>query len=315
MTVHDEAARVIPDNLTVEQGKLRLPQKLHAIAIIVIPTIGTLAAIILAFQIGISILDVILFLGLYILTILGISVGYHRHFSHRSFNAATPVRVFLGICGSMAAQGSISYWVSNHRRHHQYTDVPGDIHSPYYDDSRKLGKKEGFFHSHMGWTFDHQLTNPILFAKDLYRDPVVRKLNQLYYAWVLLGLALPAVIGGLATQSWMGALTGFLWGGMARLMLSYHSVNAIDSVTHIFGFQLFETHDHSRNNVWIVLPTLGEGWHNNHHAFPSSARFGFKWWQFDPGWLFIQFLGKLGLAWHINEPAPESIEEKQFAPK
>jgi len=297
-------------DLSVEQGALRTPQKIHAAAIVVVPTIGLIAAVALAAGVGMSMLDIGLFVGMFAVTSLGITVGFHRHFSHRSFKAITPVRVILGICGSMAGQGAITYWVSNHRRHHQYTDKPGDIHSPYFKGDRPIGGIHGFWHSHMGWTFAHRLTNPLIFAKDLYRDRSVVIVNQLYLLWVLLGLLIPFAVGGLLTQTWIGSINGLLWGGLVRMFFTYHATNGIDSVTHLFGFQAFETHDHSTNNLWMVLPTLGEGWHNNHHAFPNSAIFGLKWWQFDPGGMLIRALEKPGWVWDVNFPTLDMIEQK-----
>ena len=146
--------------ITVEQGPLRTPQRIHALAIVVLPALGLVAALVLALRVGVTALDMVLLAGMFVLTILGISVGYHRHFSHRSFEARRPLRVLLGICGSMAGQGSLTYWVSNHRRHHHYADRPGDIHSPYYRENERLGFLAGFWNSHMGLTFEHQLTNP-----------------------------------------------------------------------------------------------------------------------------------------------------------
>lgn len=300
-----------PADLTLEQGRLRLPQKIHAVAIAVVPLIGTVAAIVMAFTVGVSALDMILLAVMYIITMMGISVGYHRLFSHRSFKAATPVRVALAIAGSMAAQGSVVYWVSNHRRHHQYTDVPGDIHSPYVRDEDRLGFLEGFWHSHMGWTFEHKMTNALMFAKDLYRDPVIARVNRLYFLWVFLGLAIPAAIGGALTQSWTGALGGFLWGGLVRMFLCYHFTNGIDSVTHIFGRQQYETGDHSTNNAVWAMPTMGEGWHNNHHAFPSSAVFGLEWWQLDPGAWLLAGLRRLGLVWDVQTPTEAQLAARR----
>lgn len=297
-------------DLSVEQGTLRTAQKIHAVAIVVVPAIGLIAAVALATRVGVSLLDIGLFVGMFAVTIMGISVGFHRHFTHRSFKAITPVRVILGICGSMAGQGSVTYWVSNHRRHHQYTDRPGDIHSPYIKDDRPIEGIHGFWHSHMGWTFAHRLTNPLIFAKDLYRDKAVVMVNQLYFLWVFLGLLIPFVVGGIVTQTWIGAISGLLWGGLVRLFFTYHVVNGIDSVTHLFGSQAFETHDHSTNNLWMVLPTMGEGWHNNHHAFPNSAIFGLKWWQFDPGGMLIRALEKAGWVWDVNLPTLDMIEQK-----
>lgn len=301
----------VPDNVTVDQGFLRGPQKWHAIAISILPLVGTLLAIGLAVTNGMSALDIALFIGMYAVTMLGISVGYHRHFSHRAFKAKTPVRVALAAAGSMAAQGSLSYWVANHRRHHQYTDRPGDIHSPYYDEQRELGVVEGFWHSHMGWTFGHRMTNSLTFAKDIYRDPAIASANRLYYAWVALGLVVPALIGGLVSQSFYGALTGFLWGGLARMFFCYHFTNGIDSVTHIFGTRPFKTHDYSTNNVFWAIPTMGEGWHNNHHAFPSSVAFGLRWWQIDMGAWLVRGLQALRLAWDVNAATPAMIAAKE----
>src|SRR5262249_9248216 len=208
---------------------------------------------------------------------------------------------------------SLTYWVSNHRRHHHYADRPGDIHSPYYREDQPIAGLRGFWNAHMGWTFEHQLTNPLVFAKDLYRDPVIARVNQLYLLWVLVGLLLPSAVGGLVTGSGTGALTGFLWGGLVRLFFTYHFTNAIDSVNHIFGRRIFDTGDWSTNNVWMVMPTMGEGWHNNHHAFPSSAVFGFRWWQVDPGGLLIRAWERLGWAWGLQVPTAQAIAEKAAA--
>jgi stearoyl-CoA desaturase (delta-9 desaturase) len=305
------SAAPVPENVTVEQGFLRGPQKWHAIAISVVPAIGTVAAIWLAVLYGMTVTDIVLVVVMYAITMLGISVGYHRHFSHRAFKAVTPVRVALAAAGSMAAQGSVSYWVANHRRHHQYTDRPGDIHSPYWDENKELGAVEGFWHSHMGWTFGHRMTNTVTFAKDIYREPAIAMANKLYYVWAILGFVVPTLIGGLASMSWYGALTGFLWGGLVRMFLCYHFTNGIDSVTHIFGRRPFTTHDHSRNNAFWALPTMGEGWHNNHHAFPSSAIFGLTWWQVDVGAWLLRGLEKLGLVWDLHVATPEMIAARK----
>jgi stearoyl-CoA desaturase (delta-9 desaturase) len=301
----------LPENITVDGEILRTAQKIHAVAIVLLPTLGLLAAVVLAFRYGMTAVDLALFAGMSVLTMVGISVGYHRHFSHRAFQATQPIRVLLAVLGSAAAQGSLVYWVANHRRHHQYTDRPGDIHSPYVEGVKPLGKLEGFWHSHMGWTFDHEITNPVVFAKDLYRDRVMSRVNGLYLLWVLLGLLIPLILGGMITGTVRGALTGFLWGGLARMFAIYHVTNAIDSVTHIFGSRPFETGDHSTNNAWLALPTLGESWHNNHHAFPYSAVFSLRWWQLDLGSLLILGLRRVGWAWDVRVPAPEMVEAKR----
>jgi stearoyl-CoA desaturase (delta-9 desaturase) len=297
-------------SITIEHGSLRRFQKVHAVAIVVLPALGLAAGLAMAWRVGLTTLDLALFVGMFVLTMLGISAGYHRHFSHRSFRANRPVRVFLGICGSMAAQGSVSYWVSNHRRHHHYADRPGDLHSPYYAEERRLGWVEGFWHAHMGWTFNHDMTNPLVFGRDLYRDRAIARVSQLYLAWVALGLAIPFALGGLLSGTWTGAVSGLLWGGFARMFFCYHFTNGIDSVTHIFGRRPFVTQDYSTNNAWMALPTMGEGWHNNHHAFPSSAIFGFRWWQIDPGAWLIRGFEKAGWAWDVQLPPPNAVAQK-----
>lgn len=295
----------IENNYLEGRSSLKTFQFLHATAIIVIPLTGLIAAVALSFRFGISLLEIGLLLSMYVLTVAGITVGFHRHFSHGAFSANMPVRVVLAILGSMAAQGSLIYWVSNHRRHHQYTDQAGDPHSPYCDGEQSLSGGRGFWHAHMGWTFNHAITNSTLYAKDLIRDPIISRVNKLYYLWVVLGLLIPTVIGGVVTRSWPGALSGFLWGGLVRLFLSYHAVNGIDSVTHIFGRRPYLSNDYSVNNAWMGFITLGEGWHNNHHTFPNSAMIGLEWWQIDIGSWLIQILAKLGWVWDVKIPSAE----------
>ncbi len=308
----DPARRVPPpENITVDQGALLLPQRIHATLIIVLPTAATVAALWLWYRNGVTATDIWLGVGFYIFTMLGITLGYHRLFSHRSFKSTKVVRLILAAAGMMAAQGSVVYWVSNHRRHHQYTDLPGDVHSPYIRDEGDMDIVTGFWHSHIGWSFGHKMTNALLFAKDLYRDPLIAWANKLYFFWVFLGIALPALIGGVISQSWYGALTGMLWGGGVRMFLTYHFVNGIDSVTHIFGNQPFKSDDHSVNNAVWALPTLGEGWHNNHHAFPTSAFFGIEWYQIDPGAWVLRALQAIGQVWDLQKPTDEMIATRR----
>ena len=201
--------------------------------------------------------------------------------------------------------------MSNHRRHHQFSDRPGDPHSPYYIQTEKINPTRGLWHAQIGWTFTHDITNTFLFAKDLIQDSVISKINQLYYIWVLLGLLIPTVIGGMFTGTSMGLLTGFLWGGCVRLFLSYHFTNSINSITHLYGSRTFDTREQSTNNIWLIIPTFGEAWHNNHHAFTNSAKFGLQWWQVDLGYWIIHMLEVLGLAWDVKAPTPEMIEAKK----
>ena len=256
-------------------------------------------------------MEIGLLVSLYILTLVGISVGFHRLFSHSTFQAHVAVKILLAILGSMACQGPLIYWVSNHRRHHQYSDKPGDPHSPYYIEEEAIDPILGLWHAQVGWTFTHEITNTFLFAKDLLRDSVISKVNQLYYFWVLLGLVIPTVLGGILTGTSMGLLSGFLWGGCIRLFLSYHFTNSINSITHLYGKRPFDTKEQSTNNICLAIPTIGEAWHNNHHAFPNSAKFGLQWWQVDLGYWVIRTLEVFGLAWDVKAPTAGMIEAKK----
>lgn len=298
-------------NITVKGDRLKNQQFVHALVINLIPLVGTIAAIAIGLRSGIGILEIGLLISLYSLTFIGITVGFHRLFAHSAFQTHPAIEIMLAILGSMACQGPLIYWVSNHRRHHQFSDRPGDPHSPYYIQTEKINPIRGLWHAQIGWTFTHDLTNTFLFAKDLIQDSVISKINQLYYIWVLLGLFIPTVIGGMFTGTSVGLLTGFLWGGCVRLFLSYHFTNSINSITHLYGSRAFDTREQSTNNIWLAIPTCGEAWHNNHHAFTNSAKFGLQWWQVDLGYWIIHMLEVFGLAWDVKTPTPEMIEAKK----
>jgi stearoyl-CoA desaturase (delta-9 desaturase) len=305
--------RVPPPGITIDNPEMQALQRRIALLTIVLPALGTGAAIASLWWRPITGVDVTLLVGMYVATCLGVTVGFHRLFSHRSFRAVPGLRVALGILGSMAAQGNLVYWVATHRRHHQYSEGEGDPHSPYQIDGRPLGRLRGLWHSHIGWMLDSDMTNPVRFAKDLIRDPQIARVNALYFTWVGLGLALPAAIGGLVTWSWSGALGGFLWGGVVRMFLVHHAMWTSGSTAHILGARPFATRDMSTNNPILAVPNLGEAWHNNHHAFPSSALFGLYWWQVDIGGLFIRACAALGWASDIRFPTREMVEAKRGA--
>ena len=301
----------VTPRITVTSDAFRSTQLIHAIGIVLLPLIGTVCALFFAFQVRFGIMEIVLFAVLYALSILGITAGYHRLFAHRAYTTKPAIRFLFGVLGSMAAQGPVTYWVSNHRRHHRFSDRNGDPHSPHVTGAHTTTGLPGFLHAHMGWTLDPEITNTVVFAKDLLRDPVATRLNRTYYLWVALGLAMPFTIGGILTHSWAGAVSGLLWGGFVRLFISYHATNSINSITHLFGSRPFDTPEKSRNNAWLVLPTLGEGLHNNHHAFPRSALFGYRWWHFDIGSWVILLMERLGLAWQVHKPHASAIAAKR----
>jgi stearoyl-CoA desaturase (Delta-9 desaturase) len=251
--------------------------------------------------------DLVVLAVTYALTGVGVTVGFHRLLTHRSFKTSAALKALLAALGSAAIEGPVIEWVSNHRKHHQYSDQPGDPHSPHVDrGSGWSGAVHGLFHAHVGWIFaGGALADEERYAKDLIADPVVRFIDRTFVVWVLAGLAFPFTLGYALTGSLVGGLMGLLWGGAVRIVCLHHATFSINSLCHYFGKRGYETHDQSRNNVWLALPTLGEAWHNNHHAFPTSARHGLRWWQLDPsGWL-IGAMERVGLVWDVVRIAPE----------
>ena len=283
----------------------------------VAPALGLIIAIILLFQGYGGPVEFGVTAVMYIATMTGIVVGFHRHFTHRAFKTKTFIRVTLAILGSMAFQGPVIWWVATHRRHHQISDQPGDPHSPHMHGKSFFQQCQGLFHAHMGWLFKSSSMRALgwsRFAPDLYKDEAILKVHMWYFYWLFLGFAIPAVAGGILTSSWTGVWLGALWGGLVRIFFSSHFFWGLNSICHFFGARPFNNPgEHSKNNFWFALPTLGEGWHNNHHAFPSSALIGLKWWQVDPGGRFIRTLEIFGLAWDVKVPTARMIEAKEKA--
>jgi stearoyl-CoA desaturase (delta-9 desaturase) len=272
--------------------------------LVLVPLVGFVAAVVLAWRTGIGAVEIGALAAMYALTTSAVTVGFHRHLAHRAFRTTLVTRMILAIAGSMAAQGPVIYWAANHRRHHVHADQPGDPHSPHVNGPRPYGRLRGLFHAHVGWLFAHDMTDCAHYVPDLLRDTVLVKINRLYLVWVALGLALPALVAGLLTGTARGALAGFLWGGLVRIFVLQHATFSINSICHAFGRRSFPTRDHSTNNVWLALISFGEAWHNNHHAFPRSARFGLRWWQVDVGAALIRGLELIGLAWNVRRATP-----------
>jgi stearoyl-CoA desaturase (Delta-9 desaturase) len=262
-----------------------------AIITIVLPFLGVLAAALPKWSHGTGAAEIASCAIMYVLTFVGIEVGFHRHFAHRSFSAARPVRIILAGLGSMALQGSLVWWAGVHRVHHAKADRSGDPHSPL----------EGLLHAHVGWLF-RNLDPPgwRQRASSLFRDDVARKATRTYYLWALGGFLLPAIGVAVAKHSWEGLMLGLLWGGLVRIFLVNHFVWSINSICHRFGSRRYPTRDQSRNNALLSLPSLGFSWHNNHHAYPGSAVNSHQWWQLDLCGLLILGLQSLGLAWDVG---------------
>lgn len=280
-------------------------QRKHFLLFDVLPVAGVVLAIALAFYRPVSAVDIGLFIAFWALTGIGISVGYHRYFTHRAFKAKPMVGVLLTVLGSMAGQGALLSWVAMHRRHHELSDQPGDPHSPNLHGPGVTAAIKGLVHSHFTWMKEHDYPNVAYYAPDLLRDPLVARTARHYYSWVVLGLLLPAVLGGVLSQSWWGALTGFVWGGAVRMFVVGHIIWSINSLLHRFGTRPYQSRDFSRNGGVFGLVTFGEAWHNNHHAFPESPSFGLQWSVFDPGYWVIRGLSLAGLAWDLRVPTAQ----------
>ncbi len=259
--------------------------------------------------------DLIVFGIVYFLTGFGITIGFHRLLTHRSFKTHPWLRGVFAALGSAAIEGPVVSWVADHRKHHACSDQEGDPHSPHVGHGVGWkGALKGFFHAHLGWIFIHtQRGNKERFAPDLLADPVVSFVNRTFFLWAVVGLAVPFGLG-VAIGGDIGAgLTGLLWGGAVRIFLLHHVTYSINSLCHIFGRQTFETADESRNLAWLAVPTMGEAWHNNHHAFPTSAVHGLGRWQIDLSGLVISGLEKAGLIWDVVRISPERQATKALA--
>jgi stearoyl-CoA desaturase (Delta-9 desaturase) len=269
-------------------------QKSIILAVVIIPLVGTVVAMRLLWERAVHWPDVILLLALYTITALGVTAGYHRMLTHRSFVAHPAIKALFLIAGSMAVEGPAISWAADHTRHHAYSDQDGDPHSPMVS----------FFHAHIGWMWDHNPSDPAVYCKHLLKDRLVVAISKTFLVWATLGLVIPFAIGGLV-GGWSGALTGFVWGGLVRVFLAHHITWSVNSVCHTFGKRPFSTTDRSRNEWVVGLLAFGEGWHNNHHAFPRSAFHGLRWWQFDLAGYTIWLLERAGLARDVFRVTPQ----------
>lgn len=268
--------------------------KATILAVVLIPPVATIYAIVQLWQRYVTALDLALFIVMYLVSGFGVTIGFHRLLTHRSFETKPVIRGLLLIFGSMALQGNPITWASTHIEHHAHSDTDDDPHSPL----------AGLWHAHIGWSFGYR---PQLdrYGTWLLKDPLVVWVDRYWLLWVALGLVIPFVLGG-----W----TGLLWGGLVRLFFVHHSTWSVNSICHTFGARPFATRDASRNNWWVGFLALGEGWHNNHHAFPRSAFHGLTWWQYDLSAYCIRGLEAVGLAWNVQSVSLEETRKRQSAP-
>ncbi len=302
---------VVPGVRPLDPKIARLQRRL-VLVVTVVPFVGFLAAIWTLWGTGLSVLDAAIFLGMYYLTGLGVTVGFHRYFTHQGFEAKPWLRNALAIAGSMAVQGPVIRWVADHRRHHAYSDQPGDPHSPHLDEGPGLkGVLKGLWHAHIGWFFDEEQTSARRWAPDLVKDPAIRRIDSLFPLLTLISFAAPPVIGFAVTGTAQGALSAFLWGSLARIFFLHHITWSVNSICHFYGNRPYRTTDFSTNNWLLAIVSFGESWHNNHHAFPTSAIHGIEKRQVDITGGLIRILQKLRLVSDVKVVSPKQLARKR----
>jgi stearoyl-CoA desaturase (Delta-9 desaturase) len=275
---------------------------------VALPPLALIIAIVLLWHHAIGPLELGLMLGLYVVTALGITLGYHRMFTHRAFESSRPFRAIIAVLGSMAVEGSVITWVADHRKHHAFTDIEGDPHSPHLSGPGFVGAVKGLWHAHVGWLFETVGTaERERFAPDLVKDRAMRVIDKLFFLWVALGFVIPFALGWIVGGGLGTALTALLWGGLVRMFLLHHVTWSINSVCHFVGRRRFDVDDESRNVFWLAPFSMGEAWHHNHHAFPTSAFHGLRLGEriADPTGLVIALLEKLGLVWNVVRVSPD----------
>jgi stearoyl-CoA desaturase (delta-9 desaturase) len=279
---------------------------------VVVPFIGVLAAVILLWNRAIDATDLGIFAVMYLVTALGVTVGFHRLLTHRAFQTYAWLQRLFAVMGSLSVQGSVLDWVADHRKHHAHTDREGDPHSPHVGHGSGL---RGLWHAHTGWLLETQgQADWKRFAPELYEDPAMRRIGRRFPLWVVLSLLIPTVAGFVLHGFTLGgALRGYLWGGLVRIFLVHHVTWSVNSVCHYFGRRRFEVDDRSTNVSWLALLSLGESWHHNHHAFPRSAYHGLRRWEIDPSGMIISMLHRTGLAWNVVRITPERQRAKTVA--
>ena len=291
-------------------GPMPFAQQVAMFLSIVVPIVILVAAIVLVWHEVPSMVgwpQIIAMLVMYCIAGFGTTVGYHRLLTHKAFETRRWVRAMFGIFGSTGAQGAVMRWCATHRRHHQTSDHEGDPHSPHLFGSGAWAVFRGMIYAHMCWQLEADKPDTARSVSDLLADRWLMRVDQLYWLWVTLGIVLPGAFVGMWYGTWQGVVSGMIWGGFVRICLMQHVTWSINSVCHVWGTRPFQTSDHSANNWICAVLALGEGWHNNHHAFPTSARQGLRWWQFDSSWLVIRAMEAVGLAWNLRTPTESAM--------
>ncbi|HWE90970.1 MAG TPA: acyl-CoA desaturase [Pseudonocardiaceae bacterium] len=288
-------------------GQRKIAAHISVYLFVIVPPLAVLAAVPIVWGWGLSWADILQAAVWFTLTTLGITVGFHRYFTHSAFKAKRWLRVTLAVVGSMAVQGPILHWVADHRRHHAFSDRDGDPHSPWNFGTSPAALARGFWHAHLGWVLERDLTNQRRFAPDLVADKDMRTVHRLFGVCTAVTLLLPAVLGGLITWSWWGSVTAFFWASLVRVAFGHHVAWSINSICHMIGDRPFAARDRSANFWPLAILSMGESWHNLHHADPTSARHGVRPGQIDISARLIWLFEKAGWVHDVRWPTQQRL--------
>ena len=293
-----------------------LVSQIVTLVAVVVPPLALLSAMGFLWGVGFHLRDLLLLLVMYVVCAFGTTIGFHRFFTHRGFETSAPVKAVLAVLGCMTMQGPLTQWVTDHRKHHALSDKPGDPHSPHVGNGDGAwGAVKGFVHAHVGWLFNNLgMEQGRIYGKDLYDDGIVVWVDRLYMVWIVLTLGIPFAIGYAVGGTAVAGVEGLVWGGLLRIFLYQHATFSVNSICHMFGRKDYRSRDQARNNWLVALLVFGEGWHNNHHAFPASARHGLQHWQLDVSWWVIRGLERLGLVWNVKVPDADQISRRRLQP-
>jgi stearoyl-CoA desaturase (Delta-9 desaturase) len=298
---------------TIRERTSLISQVVTLVAVVV-PPLALVSAMGFLWGVGFHLRDLVLLLTMYVVCAFGTTIGFHRYFTHRGFETSGSIKAVLAVLGCMTMQGPLTQWVTDHRKHHALSDQPGDPHSPHVGtDDGAWGAVKGFVHAHIGWLFNNLgMEQGRIYGKDLYEDHIVVWVDRLYLVWVVLTLGIPFGIGYAVGGTAVAGFEGLVWGGLLRIFLYQHATFSVNSICHMFGRKDYRSRDEARNNWLVALLVFGEGWHNNHHAFPASARHGLRRWQLDLSWWVIRGLEKIGLVWNVKVPDADQMGRRRL---
>jgi stearoyl-CoA desaturase (Delta-9 desaturase) len=312
-TVTPESTVPPGDNGKLGEDVQSIKERVALAVFIAVPFLAVVVAVPVAWGGWLGWPDIVIALVMYAISGHGVTVGYHRHFTHKSFKPNRGVKIALAVSGSMAIEGPVIQWVADHRKHHKFSDRDGDPHSPWRYGNTLPALVKGLTYAHVGWLFDPEQTPPRRYAPDLLKDRDIVRISRQFPLWVAVSLLIPPIAGGLWTMSWHGALTAFFWASLVRVALLHHVTWSINSICHTVGNRPFKSRDKSGNVWWLAIPSMGESWHNLHHADPTCARHGVLRGQIDTSARIIWLLEKCGWIYDVRWPVKERLDAKRVA--